>query len=67
MITVVRNPKESPERLIGRFNKKVQQSRIVLAVRATRYHTKKPTGRLIRNAALMREQYRATRAKSKFK
>jgi ribosomal protein S21 len=65
-VIVIKNPQESPERLIARFNKKVQQSRILILTRAKRYRKKKPTARLVRRAALKREQYRAERQKSKF-
>ncbi|MBD3360798.1 hypothetical protein GF366_03285 [Candidatus Peregrinibacteria bacterium] len=65
-ITVVKNDKESNERLISRFNKKVQASRKILRVRAERYHTPSKTKRLLRQAAIMREKYRAKNARSRF-
>jgi ribosomal protein S21 len=65
-ITVVKNPKESPERLIGRFNKKVQQSRMIVALKAKRYRSKDLSERKERSAALMRTKYRKMREKSKF-
>lgn len=65
-VTVVKNQQESPERFIARFNKRVQQSRILLLARGKRYRRKKPTKRLIKNAALKRAYYRALRQKSKF-
>lgn len=65
-ITVLKNPKESPERLIGRFNKKVQQSRVIVTLKAKRYRTKKPSDSKMRSAALMRDKYRKMKEKSKF-
>lgn len=65
-ITIVRNPKESPERMIGRFNKKVQQSRVIVALKAKRYRMKAPSDRKVKSAALMRTKYRSMKAKSKF-
>jgi hypothetical protein len=37
-ITVYRNSKESLDRLISRFNKKVQSSRVLLEVKIGRAH-----------------------------
>lgn len=65
-ITLVRNPKESGERFIARFNKKVQQSRIVTSLKSRRYRSKDPSKRHMRQAALMRDHYRSTRERAKF-
>lgn len=65
-ITIVRNPKESPERLIGRFNKKVQQSRVIVTLKSKRYRTKDLSDRKEKSAALMRVKYRKAKEKSKF-
>jgi len=65
-ISVWRNDKESNERLIIRFNKRVQASRKVLQVRSTRYNKRKPTKRQVRQGAIMREFYRNKRAKTRF-
>lgn len=65
-VVVKRNEKESNERLIARFNKKVQGSRKLLLVRAIRYNSKKPTRRYMRAAAVMRENYRKMREVNKF-
>ncbi|MEK7544765.1 MAG: hypothetical protein AAB551_01400 [Patescibacteria group bacterium] len=65
-VTINRNTQESPERFIARFNKKVQQSRILVMTREKRYRTRKMTPRLVRNKALKREYYRALKQKSKF-
>ena len=65
-VVVVKNKKESNERLISRFNKKVQGSRKILKVRSDRYHSKKDTKRLTRASAIMREHYRSIREKNRF-
>ncbi len=65
-ITVLKNSKESPERLIGRFNKKVQQSRVIVTLKSKRYRSKKPSAQKMRSAALMRDKYRKLKEKSKF-
>lgn len=65
-ITVYRNSKESPERLIGRFNKKVQQSRVIVTLKSKRYRSKPLSETKARSAALMRTKYRKLKEKSKF-
>lgn len=66
MITVVKNDKESVDRVISRFNKKVQASRILLVAREKRYRKKELTKRLKRKKAIMREYYRAQKEKKRF-
>ncbi len=65
-VVVFKNDKESNERLITRFNKKVQGSRKIVLVRNERYYEKPLTKRLERTKAIMRENYRAKREKNKF-
>ncbi len=65
-VTVWKSEKESNERAITRFNKKVQGSRKLLIVRGKRYHARKETKRHSRARAIMRDFYRAAREKSKF-
>jgi len=65
-VVVTKKDGESNERLISRFNKKVQASRKVLKVRKGRYHKKAPTKRHVRAAAIMRDKYRAKRQRSRF-
>ena len=66
MITVTRKEKESSDRLILRFNKKVQQSRILLKVRKGKFFQKDKTRRQVREGALVREMYRAKLEKMKY-
>lgn len=65
-ISVTRKPKESSERLVQRFQKKAQASRIVIEVKERQYFKKKPRKRHIRAAAVMREYYRERREKEKY-
>jgi hypothetical protein len=65
-VTIWKSEKESNERAITRFNKKIQSSRKPLEVRAKRYHKKSPTKRHVRVAAIMREHYRSKKEKNKF-
>ncbi|MFA7686062.1 MAG: hypothetical protein WCX95_04660 [Candidatus Gracilibacteria bacterium] len=65
-VTIWKNDKESTERSITRFNKKVQASRKLLEVRAKKRHVKPKTKRLQRKVAIMREFYRSERDKNKF-
>jgi ribosomal protein S21 len=65
-ITIYRNPKESLDRMISRFNKKVQASRVLLEVRNRRYFKRPPTARHQRQAAIMRTHYRALREKMQY-
>ncbi|MCC7432353.1 30S ribosomal protein S21 [Candidatus Peregrinibacteria bacterium] len=65
-IKVVRNPKESVDRLIARFNKKVQSSRVIVKLKARRYFKRPLRKREVRAAAIMRQHYRSVRDKMKF-
>jgi len=65
-IRVVKNPKESTERLIARFTKKVHKSRILIDLKEKRYWVKPKSKRQIRKAAIMREMYRKQRENVKY-
>jgi len=65
-VTVWKDDKESNERAITRFNKKVQASRKLLEIRKSRYNKKVSTKRYTRDAAVMREFYRSKKEKNKF-
>ena len=65
-VKVYKNQKESTDRLISRFNKKVQSSRILLEVKSRRHRKKPLTKRLIRQTAIMREYYRSKREKEQY-
>lgn len=65
-VTVYKTEKESNERVISRFNKKVQASRKVLLIKGQRYRKKPTTKRHARKSAIMRDRYRKAREKSRF-
>ena len=66
MIHLKKNAKESNEKLISRFQKKVQGSRIILLAKERKYFKKPAKKRNIRKKAIMREHYRAVREKQKY-
>lgn len=66
MFTLKKNPKESNEKLISRFQKKVQKSRIVLQAKERMYFKKPVKKGAIRKRAIMREHYRSVREKQKY-
>ncbi|MBN2307136.1 30S ribosomal protein S21 [Candidatus Peregrinibacteria bacterium] len=65
MIYAIKKQNESNERLMSRFKKIVQRSRI-METKRSRYHEQKPTKKYIREAAVKRAQYRKKREKAKF-
>jgi ribosomal protein S21 len=65
-LRVYRNPKESLDRMLSRFNKKVQASRVILEVKNRRYWKRPPTKRHVRAAAIMRAHYRSVRSKMQY-
>ncbi|MBI5412782.1 hypothetical protein HZA42_00355 [Candidatus Peregrinibacteria bacterium] len=66
MIYLKKSPKESNEKLISRFQKKVQGSRILLLVKEKMYFRKPKKSGFIRKKAIMRDHYRALREKQKY-
>jgi ribosomal protein S21 len=66
MIYAIKKQNESNERLISRFKKVVQRSRVIINSKKHRYHEQKPRKRYIRQSAVKREFYRAKRAKEQF-
>lgn len=66
MIYAVRKPNESVDKLINRFKKQVQSTRMVLQLRKGRYHQKKLTRTKEREGAVMREKHRTERAKKMY-
>jgi ribosomal protein S21 len=65
-VHVKRDPKESFERMLSRFKKLLQRSHKLNTAKDQTKFTKKPTKRYIRQAAIMREYYRAEKAKRMF-
>ena len=66
MIYAIKKQNESNERLINRFKKTVQRSRILLDAKQHRFHEQAKRKRYVRQAAVMRDQYRKKRAKEQF-
>lgn len=58
---VRRKPNESTGSLMRRFSRLVQQSRILVRAKKSRYVQKKPTERTLKHRAIMREELRALR------
>jgi len=58
--------KESSEKRVSRFKQWYNRSRVGNIVKGRRYRKKKDSKRQMRDAAVMREKYRAKREKNKF-
>lgn len=66
MIYAVKKPNESNERLLSRFKKLVQRSRIIMDAKKEQYHTRQPNKKFVRQAAIMRDNHRKRRSKEQF-
>ena len=58
---VKRKPNESVGSLMRRFSRLAQQSRLVKRAKAAKHFSKKPTERVEKNRAIMREELRSLR------
>ncbi|MBN1258400.1 30S ribosomal protein S21 [Candidatus Peregrinibacteria bacterium] len=67
MLYAIKKPNESNERLISRFKKLVQRSRVVMDTKKTQYHANAPTKGRIRKAAIMRSHYRKLKEKNQYR
>lgn len=65
MIYAIKKQNESNERLLSRFKKLVQRSR-VMEQKRNRYFKTKPTKKFVREAAVKREYYRTKRERAKY-
>ena len=65
-IHAVRRPEESNDRVQQRFKQQVQKSGLIKLIRERNIHKRKPSRRLQRKRALMREGYRVENRKKKF-
>lgn len=65
-IYAIRKANESQDRLINRFKRQVQQSRLLAKVKSARFQGRKKTKRQVKTAAIMREFYRTQRRKKAF-
>ncbi|MBU0727769.1 30S ribosomal protein S21 [Patescibacteria group bacterium] len=66
MIYAVKKQNESNERLISRFKKMVQRSRVLLGAKQHRFHEQPKRKRYIRQAAVMRSHHRKVREKAQY-
>lgn len=66
MIYAVKKQNESNERLISRFKKLVQRSRIIMDTKQSKYHARDTRKRIVRKAAIKRDNYRKVRQKEQF-
>lgn len=62
MIYAIKKQSESNERLMSRFKKLVQRSRVIVNSKAKQHHSRKPKKKHIRQAAIMRANFRKVRA-----
>lgn len=65
-VYAIKKQGQSDDKLVNEFNKRIQKSRIVQRSRAVRYRIKPKTKRLIRQAAIIRERYRAQNKKNQY-
>ena len=65
MIYAIKKQNESNERLMSRFKKVVQRSRI-METKRKRYFKTKPTKKIARESAIKRAFYRGKRERAKF-
>ena len=65
MIYAIKKQSESNERLMSRFKKVVQRSRI-METKRNRFHKSKPTKKIVREAAVKRAENRAKRERAKY-
>ncbi len=66
MIKLTKQPKESNEKLMSRFQKKLSGSRIVTLKKERTYFRKSKKIREIRARAMKREMFRSLREKKKY-
>lgn len=66
MIYAFKKQGESNERLMSRFKKVVQRSRVLMNEKRNKFHQKPKTKRLVRQAALVSATHRQRREKAKY-
>lgn len=66
MIFATKNPGESNEKFILRYKKMFFQSKLASKIKTTRYATKAPSKRKVRESAIVREKYRELNSSSFF-
>ena len=66
MIYAIKKQNESNERLISRFKKLVQRSRVILESKSRHTYNRKPKKSRIRQAAILRAGFRKKREEEQF-
>lgn len=66
MLYAIKKANESNERLISRFKKVVQRSRVLMDTKQHRYFEREARKRYVRQAAVKRDHYRKKRTKEQF-
>ena len=66
MIYAIKKQNESNERLISRFKKLTQRSRILMETKRGRFHANKPSKKFTREAAVKRSFFRDKRKKEQY-
>ncbi len=61
MIYAIKKSNESNERLINRFKKIMQRSRVVVNAKGSRFHSRPESKAFLRQAAIMRATHRKRR------
>ena len=67
MLYAVKKPNESNERLISRFKKLVQRSRVIMTTKKGQYHVRPLKKGKVRKAAIMRSHYRKLKEKNQYR
>jgi ribosomal protein S21 len=65
VIYAFRKQNESNERLMSRFKKLVQRSRILVDTKKKRFYSNKPKKKFVRESAIMRTHYRKKRERER--
>jgi ribosomal protein S21 len=66
MIKVIKKDNESTQKLLKRFMKHVKSRRLIPKFRGLKYFKQKPTKKVQRESAVIREKYRAENKKKLF-
>lgn len=65
MLEIKKKDREKSDRLLRRFNRIIQQSGILSAMRKKKYHERKPTKHQVRQEAIRKTKIREIRRKKK--
>jgi ribosomal protein S21 len=65
-VAVVKKENESNEKLVSRFEKKVQQARLLQWLRKNRFHKDRENKKRVKEAGIAASRYRAERERLKY-